>query len=107
MYNYSDGIYQQHEIKNLCEEYKNYYVMGQLNDGAQFEGIVDSVDNSGVNMLIAEDIVEEQSDRQLGYYGPGRRRYRRFRRQRYPFGLLTNLLLYPFYYPPYPYYPWY
>ncbi|GAE94443.1 hypothetical protein JCM21714_3599 [Gracilibacillus boraciitolerans JCM 21714] len=97
MYQYPEGMYQQDEMKKLCQKYMSYYVAGQLHDGSEIEGIIDSIDNSGVTMLIPEEIEEEQMNRQYGYYGPGRRRYRRFRRQRYPFGLLTNLLLYPFF----------
>lgn len=105
------------QIKNLCQMYMNYHVMGQLSDGSQFEGIIDSMDDEGVTMLVPEEFEAEQPTRQFGYgynddYGddydrPRRRRYRRYRRRRYPYPYLYNVLLYPFFYPPYPYpYPY-
>ncbi len=104
------------QIKNLCQMYMNYHVIGQLSDGSQIDGIIDSMDEEGVTMLVPEEIEDEQMTRQYGYgyngnyendyddYGrPRRRRFRRFRRQRFPYNLLYRLLRYPYYYPPYPY----
>ena len=58
----------------------NYHVVGQMADGTQVEGIVEDVDDSGVTMLVPEEV--EADERQFGGYGGyGRRRFRRFRRQ--------------------------
>ena len=116
------GGYQPDHIKRLCKKYMNYHVMGQLNDGSQFEGIIDNMDEESVTMLVPEDINPGQLNRQFGYgynddndydyddYGrPRRRRYRRFRRRRFPYRSLISLLLYPYFppqYPPYPPYPY-
>ncbi|PWU66928.1 MULTISPECIES: hypothetical protein [Gracilibacillus] len=98
--------YQTSNMKNLCDRYKDYYVMGQLSNGTQFEGIIQAVDNDNVTILIPENVEEGETDRQFGYGYYPRRYYRRFRPYRYPLGLLSGLLLYPFLFPPYypPYY---
>lgn len=105
-------VQQPDQMKNLCQMYMNYHVFGQLTDGSQIDGIIDSMDDEGVTMLVPEEIDEEPMSRQYGYgynddyddYGrPRRRRYRRYRRQRFPYGLLFRLFRYPYYYPPYPY----
>ncbi|WP_231495853.1 hypothetical protein [Paucisalibacillus sp. EB02] len=109
------------DIKGQCKQYMNFHVIAQMNDGSQFDGIIEGMDENGVTMLIPEDIDPQQmgeirDTRQFGFdygyddyddYGrPRRRRFRRYRRQQFPFGLLTRLFLYP-YYTPYPYYPFY
>ena len=46
----------------------------------QWKDIVEDVDDSGVTMLVPEEV--EAAERQFGGYGGyGRRRFRRFRRQ--------------------------
>lgn len=113
----SQRNYPNDQIKNLCKEYMNYHVIGQMSDGSQIDGIIDSMDDESVTLLVPEEVEVGQIIRQYGYdydngYGydyddfdrPRRRRYRRFRRQRYPYGYLLRLLPYPYYYPPYPYY---
>ncbi|UOQ84520.1 hypothetical protein [Gracilibacillus salinarum] len=110
MYQSNQSMDSQQQMKSMCQQYMNFYVTGQLQDGSSFEGIIDQIDDVAVTMLIPEEVELEETDRQFGGYygGPGRRRYRRYRRQRFPFGLLSGLLLYPFIYPPYPYYyPYY
>ena len=61
----------------------NYHVVGQMADGTQVEGIVEDVDDSGVTMLVPEEV--EADERQFGGLevmgAYGRRRFRRFRRQ--------------------------
>ncbi|RUQ29398.1 hypothetical protein ELQ35_10435 [Peribacillus cavernae] len=79
-----------------------FHVIAQLRDGTKMDGIIEDMDDDGVTMLVAEEI-DDDSDadmRQFGGYGGGyRRRYRRFRRRRYPF----NFFVFPFFIP-YPYY---
>ncbi|WP_163537043.1 hypothetical protein [Gracilibacillus sp. YIM 98692] len=113
MYQQHQGMYHADHMKKMCNDYMNYHVYGDLNDGSQFEGIIISVDNNSVIILIPEDVEEGSFHRQYGYdddYGRPRRRFRRYRRQRFPFDLLRGLFLFPFYPPypyPYPYYPYY
>ncbi|ENH96088.1 hypothetical protein J416_12824 [Gracilibacillus halophilus YIM-C55.5] len=92
------------QFKQMCEQYMNYHVLGELNDGTQFEGIIVSINQTNVTILVAEDVDEQQitMNRQFGY-APGRR-YRRYRRRTYPFNLFRGLFLYPFFYPSYPNY---
>lgn len=110
MYPYQGGS-QPDQMKGLCKKYMNYHVMGELNDGSQFEGIIEDMDDEGVTMLVPEEVDADQVESRYGYGGnyddydydgygrPRRRRHRRFRRQRFPFFLLRRLLLYPYYYP--------
>ncbi|SEQ49009.1 hypothetical protein SAMN05216232_2595 [Virgibacillus subterraneus] len=105
----SQGDYQPDQIKGLCKQYMSYHVIGQLSDGSQVDGIIDSMDEEGVTMLVPEEVDEEQMNRQFDYgydynYGRPRRRFRRFRRQRFPFRFFRSLFRYPYYYPPYPWY---
>ncbi|WP_404451894.1 hypothetical protein LG329_16325 [Virgibacillus necropolis] len=100
------------DVKQQCQIYMNYHVIAQMNDGSQFDGIIEGMDEDSVTMLVPEEIDEEQGNRQFGYgyddydydyddYGrPRRRRFRRFRRRRFPFRLFRRLFRYP-------YYPWY
>ncbi|WP_054703427.1 hypothetical protein [Bacillus sp. JCM 19041] len=93
------------DVKQQCHRYMNYHVIGEMNDGSQFEGIIDGMDEEGVTMLIPEDIMENNNRQQYGYdggydgYGRPRRRYRRYRRRHYPYRFLRNIFLYPFFYP--------
>ncbi|KAB8129518.1 hypothetical protein F9U64_14970 [Gracilibacillus oryzae] len=105
---YQQSSYQKEDMKKLCEQYQNYYVVGELMNGEKIEGIIQNVDHEGVTMLIPENIEVENSERQFGYgYGYPRRFYRRYYPYRYPLGLLSGLLLYPFLFPQSPYYPGY
>jgi hypothetical protein len=64
----------------------NYHVVTQV------EGIVEDVDDSGVTMLVPEEV--EADERQFGGYGGyGRRRFRRFRRQ---FAVFAFPFIFPF-----------
>lgn len=103
----------ENDIRSLCQQYMNYHVMAQMNDGTEFEGIIDGMDQNGVTMLVPEDIEVEQmgggnmevSPNQFGFDGYGRRRrFRRFRRRHFPFNIFRFIFPYPYYYP-YPYYP--
>lgn len=103
------------DVQSTCQKYMNYYVIGQMADGSQVEGILDDMDNEGVTMLVPEDVEETDTgdSRQFGGYGGygggyGRRRFRRFRRRRFPFFTFVFPFIYPYpYYSPYPYYPYY
>ncbi|WP_245917474.1 hypothetical protein [Bacillus canaveralius] len=83
------------DIKSLCKKYMSYHVIGHRSDGSSMDGILDSMDDGGITMLVPEDV--EDDDRQFGGYG--RRRYRRYRRRRYPY----SFFVFPFFVP-FPYY---
>ncbi|WP_052330461.1 hypothetical protein [Virgibacillus sp. MSP4-1] len=113
----TQGSFQPDHMKNQCQTYMNYHVIVQLNDGSQFDGIIDDIDAENVVILVAEDIDADITNRQFGYdyddnygfggyggYGrPRRRSYRRFRRQRFPFRFIGRLFPYPYFYPFSPY----
>lgn len=99
------------DIKNRCERYMQYHVIGQMKDGSQIEGIIIDINGDNVEMLVPEEVDEEQMNRQFGYgfggyddyggyggYGGYRRRHRRYRRNRFPFGLFSGLFRFPYYY---------
>lgn len=110
-YNPYDGVpYVQYDIRNimdLCERYKNFYVLGHLANGTQVEGIIMDMDDNHVTMLVPEIVEEEQLNNQRqngwsggygygGYGGYGRRRYRRFRRRRFPYRQFIFPFIVPF-----------
>ncbi len=85
------------DVKTLCKRYMKYHVIAQTRDGSQFEGIIDDMDDDGVTMLVPEEVdgEERENDPSRQPYG---QRYRRFRRQHFPFFLFA----FPFF-RPYPY----
>lgn len=109
--NPDQAIYMDSDIKTLGQKYMNYHVIAQTNDGRQFEGIIDGMDADGVTMLVPEEVdgEEREIDPSRQPFGYGRRRFRRFRRQRFPFLFFAFPFFtpYPYYYPYYPYYPGY
>lgn len=95
------------DAKTVCMRFMNFYVIGQMHDGTQLEGIIEDMDDDHVTMLVPEDVDESEiyGNRQWmyggygGYGGYGRRRFRRFRRRRFPF----RFFVYPFFFP-FPFY---
>lgn len=114
--NYNSPWYQGEELylsmdRNIldqCQRYLNYHVTAQMSDGSHFDGVIDDYDDEGVTMLVpewVEDDVDDDVTRQYNYgYGRPRRRFRRFRRRRFPFRFFRRIFPIPYYYP---YYPWY
>ena len=47
----------------------NYHIIGQMADGTQVEGIIEDVDDSGVTLLVPEEI--DGDERTFGYGGQG------------------------------------
>lgn len=119
-YNSNPKLYDQHKqnLFNMCQKHHLYLIQVETTDGQLFEGIVDEFDEDGVTLIVpcGED------DRGDGYddygYGPGPapgvgygfgpgfgspygygypRRFRRFRRFRYPFFNL-NRIFFPFFF---------
>ncbi|WP_051353112.1 hypothetical protein [Thalassobacillus devorans] len=119
MYNYYHGYPEQaemdrqnpSEIKEMCQTNHYYFVQIQLSDGSLVDGIIDGTDEDHVYLLVpVGDEKEEMEQRQFGYsgfgpyggypYGAGYgypRRFRRFRRRRYPFFYIRRLF-FPFFY---------
>ena len=93
-----------------CKKLMNYHTIFTMKDGTKFDGIIESVDEDRVIILVGEDVMDQecqnQYNKQRQYGSP--RRYRRFRRRAFPLGALIglSLLAYPYYAPPYPYYPY-
>ncbi|MFC0472554.1 hypothetical protein ACFFHM_19225 [Halalkalibacter kiskunsagensis] len=106
-----DPAYQQQQMHDLCQQYYNHLMQFETTDGQVHDGIIDSVDQNGVNMLIPDGDTEQRNNDQrygfdVGYGGYGGyppygygypRRFRRFRRQRFPFYLLRSLF-FPYFY---------
>jgi hypothetical protein len=100
------------DINLICQRYMNYHVIAQARDGSQFDGIIEGIDNDGVTMLVPEEVDGEERENDPNRQPYGQRRYRRFRRQRFPFHYFAYPFFIPYpyyrpYYPPYPYYPGY
>ncbi|KGJ48553.1 MULTISPECIES: hypothetical protein [Paraclostridium] len=88
------------EMQKKCEELMNFHIIIAMKDGCKMDGIITDVDDSGVTMLVGEDVIE-RSDESKSRQMP--RRFRRFRRRRIPFGSISglSLLLFPFIAPPF------
>ncbi|SEB13515.1 hypothetical protein SAMN05421743_11910 [Thalassobacillus cyri] len=125
MYNYYHGYPDQldtdrqnpSEVKEMCQTNHYYFVQIQLSDGSLVDGIIDGTDEDHVYMLVpVGDEMGEADQRQFGYSGYGGfggyggyggypfgggygypRRFRRFRRRRFPF-FHVRRLFFPFFY---------
>lgn len=107
----NDGYYRDlRNMKDECKKHLYYHITLTMTDGNTFDGIIENVDEDMITMLVGEDVMEEESEnpyneqRQYGYGRP-RRRFRRFRRRKFPFGTLAALALLPYIAPAY--YPYY
>lgn len=104
---------QNQSMQDQCRNLMHYHVVFIMADGCKLDGIIESVNENEVTVLIGEFITEEdlennlKSKRQYGYPT----RYRRYGRRVIPLIALASLglLPYPYYPPPYypPYYPYY
>lgn len=103
------------DLKSLQDECKRclyYHAILTMSDGTTFDGIIEDVDDNSITVLEGEDVMEGESEgqeddmRRPPYgYGRPRRKYRRFRRRRYPIGRLSKLALLPYITPiSYPYF---
>lgn len=113
----SNGIDYRNDIQDLqskCKKYLYYNVTLIMSDGSIFDGMIESVDQERIIMLVGEDVMALDDDeynydenRQHGNVGfnrrPRRRRFRRFRRGFFPFADVVALELLP-YAPLYPNY---
>lgn len=112
----------QKQVHDQCKNSMLQFVMIEMNDGNTYDGIIEDVDDDYVVLLIPEgdkdwsyrkDSDQNDEDRQFGFGGfsgygyggygyPGYgygvpRRFRRFRRYRFPFFGIRRLL-YPFFF---------
>ncbi|MCE7794794.1 hypothetical protein K8O68_20620 [Salipaludibacillus sp. CUR1] len=102
--------HQQH-MQEMCQQYHLYFIQLQMMDGSIAEGIIEDADHEGVTLLMPEEDGHMDGSRQFGAgafggapygFGPGLgygvpRRFRRFRRRRFPFfGIRT--LFFPFFF---------
>lgn len=87
-------------LRDKCKRFLNYHVVLMMEDGQVFDGIIESVDEDGVTVLVGEDVIVDENNNQLRHSRQmGRpRRFRRFRRRRFPLNLLLalSLLQFPF-----------
>nr|WP_317331586.1 hypothetical protein [uncultured Romboutsia sp.] len=88
-----------------CRKLMNYHVVFSTRDGSTLDGIIESVDQDKVIILVGEDIIDQECDNQYNQqrqFGSPRR-FRRFRRRAFPLGSLIalSLLAYPFFAPPF------
>ncbi|MFD2680395.1 hypothetical protein [Bacillus seohaeanensis] len=97
--------YDWRNVKHLCHKYRNYYVIGQMQDGTQIEGIIEDMNDDAVTMLIPEMVEEDAFDNRqyiVGAVPAGgyRRQYRRYRRRRFPYHrfVFPFIIPFPFYY---------
>lgn len=90
-------------IYDECRRLMNYHVVFTMKDGSTFDGIIESVDQDNVIILVGEDVIDQECEGQQRQYDRQGRRYRRFRRRAFPLGSLIalSLLAYPFFAPPF------
>lgn len=115
------GFYRDIEdLHDECKKCISYYSIIILSNGARVEGIVETVDDDNVSMLVAEEVVEgdyedEMMNRQKNMGDRQQGRFRRFRRRNFPIRNVDRarplrfpfiVPLYPVYPYPYPFYPY-
>lgn len=94
-----DPTRHQQSMHDFCKRYHHHLVQFETTDGHMYEGIIDNVDHNGVDMLIPVGEMERgdqvEDERQFGFGSGIPRRFRRFRRHRFPFFILRRLF-FPF-----------
>ncbi|ARK30475.1 hypothetical protein [Halalkalibacter krulwichiae] len=104
----ADPSMHQQQMYDLCQQYLHHLVQFQTTDGQMVDGIIDGIDREGVSVLVpAGEDQGTHTDFRYGGYGPYGgypgygygypRRFRRFRRQHFPYFLLASLL-FPYFY---------
>ncbi|MFA1819548.1 hypothetical protein ACDX78_04965 [Virgibacillus oceani] len=104
---YNNSEHQRY-MYDLCKRYKYHLIQCEGTDGQMYDGIIDSVSDDSVYLLVpAGDTERDNQDdmtRQFDYgynYGYGGygypRRFRRFSRRRFPFFFLRRLF-FPYFY---------
>jgi len=90
-------------LEDECKRCLYYHAILTMMDGTTFDGIIEEVDGDQITVLVGEDVMEADNAEQMDEmrrppygYGRPRRRFRRFRRRRYPLGGLSKLALLPY-----------
>ncbi|SDC78567.1 hypothetical protein SAMN05421663_104103 [Terribacillus halophilus] len=72
---YEQTYPQSHQMMDMCKRHKNQYVLVQLMDGYQLDGIILDVDDEYVHLAIPADeqydFVEDDDDHRNPYGYPG------------------------------------
>jgi hypothetical protein len=97
-------------MQDQCKKHIGSHMLLETTDGQTIDGIIESTDDQGVTMMVAEEM--NSVEREYIFTGDDdydddyrrRPRFRRFRRRRFPFPFIRRLFYYPYYYPYYPYY---
>ncbi|OOE12534.1 hypothetical protein [Fictibacillus arsenicus] len=95
-------------MQEQCRKHIGSHMLLETTDGRTIDGIIESTDDQGVTMMVAEEM--NSVDREYIFTGDDdddyrrRPRFRRFRRRRFPFPFIRRIFYYPYYYPYYPYY---
>ena len=101
----SDCYRELRNVNDQCKKYLYYHIILTMTDGSKFDGMIEDVDTDDITMLVGEDVMEadseNQSDEQRQYHDHNRprRRFRRFRRRRFPINNLASIALLPYFNP--------
>lgn len=100
----------QQSMEELCKRYLLHLVQMEGTDGNMYEGIIEDVDDEGIDMLIPDGEMDRDDENGMyrqfyGTYGYGPfgygfgypRRFRRFRRRRFPIYFFRRLF-FPYFY---------
>ncbi len=103
--NRNENMNDMQSMRDECKRSMYYHIILTMTDGSMFDGIIENVDTDNVTMLVGEDTMEKENENEVtqqtqygGYHRP-RRRFRRFRRRRFPLNLIAEL-----FHVPYPYF---
>lgn len=106
-------------VKEQCKCCLFYHAVLMMKDGTMMDGIIEEVNDDNIVILVGEDVVNDESEKDMKRQPPGGfnrpNRYRRFGPRRYPIGGIGGVGILPYpvvppIYPPYPYpypYPYY
>lgn len=91
-------------IMDQCKSYLSYHIVLVLDDGSSVDGIIQGMDDSGINILAGEDMMVDEDKKSMNRQPPrGYNRFRRFRPRNYPYRRINRVGLMP--YPIYPLFP--
>ena len=102
-----------HDVQHHCRHHMHVHVIVHTHDGHHFDGIIESMDDQGVIILVPEDMETEgmvqpqPQPRQFGF--GGRRVFRRYLPRRFPFSFFAPPFFtpFPYFYPPTPFNPFF
>jgi hypothetical protein len=94
------------QMLDMCKRYHHHFVQIEAADGSVYEGIIDGTDDDHMYLLVPSGDMDDDVNRQYPYggypyggymYGRYPRRFRRFRRHRFPFFGFRRLF-FPFFF---------